>query len=153
MLFSIGTTTVQVWDLYSGLELQIFRPVPSVGSAEDHYITALAAGTVHGYQVCIPALHALFQLQQLTACQDKQASHVGACKQASQVGGSERNHVKPGMQTAQLACLLACSNMACLLVLACSQFAFQSPAQCRNIVTVTVTAVIVIVLISTVAIC
>lgn len=56
MLFSVGTTTIQVWDLFSGLELQIFRPVPSVGSAEDYHITALAAGTVHGHQVCLPAL-------------------------------------------------------------------------------------------------
>lgn len=46
-----GASAIQVWDLYSGLEVQGFRPVLSVGSIEDHRITALAAGTVHGYQV------------------------------------------------------------------------------------------------------
>ena len=65
MVFSVGTTVIQVWDLYSGLELQIFRPVPSLSSAEDHHITALAAGTVHGHQVCIPDLHALLCLPSL----------------------------------------------------------------------------------------
>lgn len=48
---SAGASTIQVWDLYSGLQVQIFRPKLSVGSMEDHYITALAAGTLHGHQV------------------------------------------------------------------------------------------------------
>ena len=45
-----GSTTMQVWDLYSGLELWIFRPVDSV------HITVLAAGTIHGQQVCVLGL-------------------------------------------------------------------------------------------------
>ena len=48
---SAGAITIQVWDLYSGLEVQRFRPVLFVGSMEDHCITALAAGTMHGHQV------------------------------------------------------------------------------------------------------
>ena len=57
-----GHTTIQVWDLYSGLEVQIFRPIPSVSSAEDYHITALAAGVVHGHQVCTFGLLALLYL-------------------------------------------------------------------------------------------
>lgn len=45
-VFITGETTIHVWDLYSGREVQIFRATDS-----DH-ITALAAGTVHGQQVC-----------------------------------------------------------------------------------------------------
>ncbi|KAL3134808.1 hypothetical protein ABBQ32_007787 [Trebouxia sp. C0010 RCD-2024] len=42
-----GESTIHVWDLYSGLELQIFRPTDSAP------ITSLAAGTLHGQQVLL----------------------------------------------------------------------------------------------------
>ena len=48
---SVGAITIQVWDLYSSLQVQIFSPVLSDSSVGDHRITALAAGTVHGHQV------------------------------------------------------------------------------------------------------
>ena len=40
-----GSDSIHVWDLYSGLELHIFRPLDSVS------ITTLAASNVHGRQV------------------------------------------------------------------------------------------------------
>lgn len=65
-MFSAGTASIQVWDLYSGLELRRFRPVQAgASSAEDHHITALVAGTVHGHQVCIVAYMLLLYLPQL----------------------------------------------------------------------------------------
>ena len=66
-IVSVGNTTIQVWDLYSGLELQIFRPEFSLSSAGDYHITALAAGTVHGHQVCPLRLRVLLYLSHL-AC-------------------------------------------------------------------------------------